>query len=377
MTDTVLFDDAERLNRIRLIRTENVGPMTFRQLIARFRTATAALEALPTLAKRGGRGRRLVVPPLSAAEQELEALDRLGGQAIFMGETAYPSLLEKIDDAPPFLSLLGHPTILNKPIVGIVGSRNASTQGKRLARDFAHALGRAGFIIASGLANGIDAAAHTGALETGTIASVAGGIDVIYPRENTNLYHDIATQGAVVAEQPVGTVGKARHFPRRNRIISGLSRGVLVVEATQRSGSLITARLAAEQGREVFAIPGSPLDPRARGGNDLIRKGAALVESPDELLQLISDLPEPYLSEPDQTSFKFAPPKDPRDEILIGAHDAILLALTPTPVLLDDLIVDLQLSPNVASIAILELELAGKIERHAGNRISRLYDSDS
>lgn len=377
MTTHPQFDEAERLNRLRLIRTENVGPMTFRQLIARFKSATAALEALPTLARRGGRGRRLVIPPLAEAQRELEALDELGGRPIFLGEAEYPPLLAMTEDAPPVLNLLGHGQILHRPTIGIVGSRNASTQGKRIAMDFARGLGQAGYVVASGLAMGIDAAAHGGALETGTIAAVAGGVDVIYPRENAGLYRDIAARGAILAEQPVGTVGKARHFPRRNRIISGLSKAVLVVEATQRSGSLITARLAAEQGREVYAIPGSPLDPRARGANDLIRNGAALVETPEEMIRLLNDLPEPHLATPDQYSFDMAPPSDPKEEILLRAREAILHALTPTPVLLDDLIVDLQLTPNVASIAILELELAGKIERHAGNRISRLFDNDS
>lgn len=364
--------DAERVARLRLIRSENVGPITFRQLLIRYRSAEAALEALPSLAARGGRGRRLRIASLADAQRELEALEAVGGTMLHLGQKDYPTLLAATEDAPPVLSVLGHPHLVLEQVVGIVGSRSASTNGKRLASQFAKALGEAGYVVASGLARGIDAAAHQGSLDTGTVAVVAGGVDVIYPRENTDLYHDIVSRGAVVAELPMGTVGQARHFPRRNRVISGLARGVLVVEATQRSGSLITARLAADQGREVYAIPGSPLDPRARGGNDLIRKGANLIETPSELIRLLEDLPMPSLDAPPPHAFSGAPPSDPDERDLAAARSRIGEALAPTPVEIDSLIADTGLPPALVAMVLLELELAGEVERLPGGRVARL-----
>lgn len=363
----------ERLNRLRLIRSENVGPITFRHLMARHATATEALKALPALAKRGGRSRRLRVASSADAQAELDALAALGGSMLHIGAKDYPAPLAMTDDAPPVLSVLGHSDLASKDVVAIVGSRKASTNGKRLAHRFAQALGEAGFVVASGMARGLDAAAHEGALETGTIAVVAGGVDVIYPRENTDLYNRIVSRGAVVAEQPIGTIGQARHFPRRNRIISGLARAVLIVEATLDSGSLITARLAGDQGREVMAIPGSPLDPRARGANDLIRKGAVLIETPVEMIRHLREMPIPELKTAASSDYREAPNgAAPEDTALSQARAALTEALSPTPVAIDDLVSDLDLSPSLVLGIILELELAGLAERHQGSRVSLL-----
>jgi len=267
------LDRAERAAWLRLIRIENVGPVTFRHLLRRYGTAAKALGALPDLARRGGRRRPVVIPPAAEIAAELDAIDSLGARAIALCEPEYPPSLRAIEDAPPLLLCLGHVHLLRKPAVAIVGARNASANGRRLAERIASDLATQGLVVVSGLARGIDAAAHGGALEGGTIAVMAGGPDVFYPEENVGLYREIDERGAIVGEMPPGTVPQARHFPRRNRLVSGLALGTLVVEAAPRSGSLITARLALEQGREVMAVPGSPLDPRARGCNDLLRQG--------------------------------------------------------------------------------------------------------
>jgi DNA processing protein len=366
------LSQAERLARLRLYRSENVGPITFRQLMARFQTGEAALDALPGLAKRGGRRRVLKICPRAEAERELDALDAAGGWMVHRGEAGFPPLLAAVEDAPPLLSGLGHATLLTRPAAALVGARECSLNGRRLAERFAAALAEAGFAVVSGMAKGIDAAAHKGALEGGTIAALAGGVDVIYPRENAGLYHEIKSRGALVSEMPFGLVGQARHFPRRNRIISGLSLGVLVVEARQRSGSLITARLAGEHGREVFALPGSPLDARARGPNDLIRKGAALVESPEEMIAYLRDLPGPGAIEAPSDGFGDAPLLPPGDERLEPARALIAQALNPTPVAIDDLVRDLDLSVSIVLTVLLEMELAGTVQRQPGNRVSTL-----
>jgi DNA processing protein len=277
-TDTRELSSAERLAWLRLIRSENIGPVNFRRLLARFGTAEAAIAALPDLVRRGGRSRPIKLYPREAAESELSALETLGGRLIAVIEPDYPPALAALEDAPPVISALGDLGLLQRKSVAVVGARNASANGRRLARDLAAGLGTAGFVVTSGMARGIDAAAHVGALETGTVAVVAGGLDVVYPPENEALYGEILARGLLVSEMPPATVPQAGHFPRRNRLISGMSLGVLVVEAARRSGSLITARYALEQGREVLAVPGSPLDPRARGCNDLLRQGAVLVE---------------------------------------------------------------------------------------------------
>ena len=263
--------DTDRLDWLRLIRTPSVGPRLFIDLIERFGSPTTAIDALPEIARRAKGKRRLAAPPIADIEAELAHLQVTGGRMIALCEPEYPEPLAAIADPPPVLFVRGDTALLHRPILAIVGARNASSNGRRFAEEIARDLGEAGYVVVSGLARGVDGAAHRGALHTGTIAAVAGGIDVVYPPEHEDLQRQIAETGAVVSEQPVGTQPTARHFPARNRLISGLSAGVLVVEAAQKSGSLITARLALEQGREVFAVPGSPRDPRCRGTNDLIR----------------------------------------------------------------------------------------------------------
>jgi DNA processing protein len=364
---------AERLDWLRLIRSENVGPVTFRHLLRRFGSAAAALAALPDLAKRGGRAQPLKVHPRAAAEREIAELERLGGRMIGFLEPDFPDPLAAIDDSPPILTLLGQGQVLRRPTVAIVGARNASANGRLIAATLAREIGAAGYSIASGLARGIDSAAHDAALETGTIAVVAGGIDVIYPPENEGLYRSIAERGAVIAEMAVGTVPQARHFPRRNRLISGLSLGVIVVEAALRSGSLITARFALEQGREVFAVPGSPLDPRSAGANGLIREGAMLVESAADVLAALS-AQKPPLSARDELKFTAAPAADPGEREVAAARPALLELLSPEPVAVDELLRACPFSPAAVQTALLELELAGRLARHPGNRVSLLAE---
>jgi DNA processing protein len=363
---------SERLDWLRLARSENIGPVTFYQLLGRFGSARAALEALPDIARRGGRQKPLEIYPKAAAEREFARLGALGAKLVGWGEPDYPVALAAIDDAPPLISLRGRIPLLDKPAIAIVGARNASASGRRFARDLALQLGQHGFLVVSGMARGIDAAAHEGALPTGTAAVLAGGIDSIYPEENRDLTDAVAERGVLIAEMPVGTQPKARHFPRRNRIISGCSRGVIVVEAAFRSGSLTTARLALEQGREVFAVPGSPLDPRCRGTNDLIRRGATLLESVEDVL---NTLPAPA-NRPlrDQTSAVFAAkiPAPADDSDLDQARRTILSLLSPTPVSVDELVRQCQLSPPVVVTVLLELELAGQIDRQAGNQVCLL-----
>jgi DNA processing protein len=253
-------------------------------MLRRFGSARVALDMVPQLARRGERSRTVVPVTRAAAEAELAALHRAGARLVCWGEPLYPSGLAAIEDAPPILSVLGRVELLDQPMVAVVGARNASANGRRFSRDLAASLGQREIVVVSGLARGIDAAAHLGALETGSIAVVAGGVDVVYPQENCGLHDALARDGAIVAELPLGTEPQARHFPRRNRIISGMALGVVVVEAAARSGSLITARYALEQGRDVFAVPGSPLDPRCRGSNDLLRHGATLTETAEDVL---------------------------------------------------------------------------------------------
>jgi DNA processing protein len=367
------LNPSERLDWLRLIRTENVGPVTFFQLLRRFGSAAAALEALPALANRGGRRAKLALFPRAAAERELAGLDKAGASLLAWGEPDYPPALAAIDDAPPLLAVRGNAALLGRRAIAVVGARNASANGRRLARDLASELGRHRLAVASGLARGIDAAAHLGALPTGTIAVLAGGIDIVYPPENQELYEAIVAQGAVVAEPALGTVPQARHFPRRNRIISGLSLGIVVVEAAARSGSLITARFALDQGREVFAVPGSPLDPRCRGTNDLIRNGATLTESVDDVLaQLPAGIAGPaghFVAAPATPSWAPAPPAG-GGEARDSAQAQIVERLGPTPVAVDELVRQCHVSPATVVTILLELELAGRLERHPGNQVS-------
>ena len=367
------LSDEERIAWLRLIRSANVGPGTFFRLLNRFGTAARALDALPHLARRGGRAAGLRIAAAVEAERELAAARRAGAVAIAWGEPAYPPLLAHIHDPPPILYATGRLDLMAKKTIGVVGARNASVNGRRFARKIATDLGAGGLMVASGLARGIDAAAHEGALATGTAAVLGGGVDVVYPAENRGLHERIAAEGVLLSEAPPGTTPQARHFPRRNRIISGMARGVVVVEASPRSGSLITARLALDQGRQVFAVPGSAMDPRARGTNDLIRQGATLTESADDVFAVLSDRRSP--ATPEIFVEKQSVENQTADEENTDAARAqILEALGPAPTTVDELIRVCHFSLPVVSTVLLELELAGRLERHPGSRVSLLMD---
>lgn len=367
---------SERLAWLRLSRSENVGPITFRELLRRYGSATEALAALPDLARRGGRRRPLRIAPKADAEREIERAEAVGARWIAIVEPDYPAALAAVDDAPPLISALGHAHLMRREGIAIVGARNASAAGMRLAHDMAGDLGRGGLVVVSGLARGIDAAAHAGALATGTVAVLGGGIDVIYPAENEKLYREIAEAGLLVSETPIGTAPQARHFPRRNRIIAGMSLGVLVVEAALRSGSLITARLALEYGRDVFAVPGSPLDPRARGTNKLLREGAALTESAADVLDSLRGAIGPKAGEPDGGWLET--PAEPRadDSEIAAARETIVQLLGATPTDVDELARLAGVALPAILAALLELELAGAIERHPGHKVSLTFNKD-
>lgn len=364
---------AEKLDWLRLIRSENVGPITFYRLLERFGSAAAALDALPDLAKQGGRKGKLRIPSKSACEKEWAAIDRAGGHLIAWGEPDYPPLLSHVEDAPPLLIVLGHPHLLRKKSIAVVGARNASLNGQRLAEGMARDLGRFGFLVVSGLARGVDTAAHKGAIASGTLAVLGGGADVIYPKENAALYDRMRAEGALVSEVPLGTQPQARHFPRRNRIISGLSRGIVVIEAGLKSGSLITARLAAEQGREVFAVPGSPTDPRSKGANKLIRDGAQLTESVDDIINILSTLPD-TLQERKAPAYQTITPEPIPSNVVDEARKSMLQLLGPAPVTVDELVRSGQFSHAVVSLVLLELELAGRLDRHPGGAVSLIME---
>ena len=364
MAEVLSAGRAEQIARLRLIRSENVGPVTFRQLITRFGNGRAALDALPDLARRGGRP-SLRIATLAEAETEMAKVERFGGRMLFWGLAPYPRLLAEIDGAPPVIAVRGQVPLLDRPAIAMVGARNASAAAVRFARGLAADLAAEGVVVVSGLARGIDAAAHTGALDSGTIAVIAGGLDVVYPPENAELHERIFAQGLVIAEQPMGVEPQARHFPRRNRIISGVSLGVVIVEAAPKSGSLITARLAGDQGREVMAVPGSPLDPRAQGCNLLIREGATLVQSAADVLESIRPI-APHAASP-AGHFRDGP-------VALDADDAdravIVELLSPVPVPVDELIRQSGLPAATVQTVRLELARAGRLERHAGGRVS-------
>jgi DNA processing protein len=359
---------AEKRGWLRLARTENVGPVTFRQLLRRFGNARDALDALPDLARRGGTKRAPLPPSPEIIDDEIAEIERKNGHFIALCEPEYPEALAAIEDAPPVIAVLGKTEILNKGSIGIVGARNASLNGRKMAERLARDLGHEGLVIASGLARGIDTAAHQASLETGTVAVLAGGADVVYPEENRTLYEKIiAGGGAVVSDQPMGSEPRAQLFPRRNRLISGLSLGVIVVEAAKKSGSLITARLALEQGREVFAVPGSPLDPRANGTNGLLRQGAVLTENAEDVLNHIHSL-----ASRSNGMFGFEEPApdvvDERD--MESARAKILENLSPSPVSVDELIRHCEMPPAPVLTILLELELAGRLERQPGHKVA-------
>ena len=396
------LSDAGRLACLRLIRSENVGPVTFRELINHYGGAEQALQALPELARKAGRGRPISICPKARAEAELEAALRIGCVPLFTIEPGYPSALAHVAVPPPLLYAKGRLELLRQTMVAIVGSRNGSAAGSRMTRMLAARLGAEGYVVTSGLARGIDSAAHEASLETGTVAVLAGGLDFIYPPENASLQARIAEQGCLVTEMPPGYQPRAQDFPRRNRIISGMALGVIVVEAARRSGSLITARMAAEQGREVMAVPGHPLDPRAEGPLGLIRDGATMITSPEEALAVLDPMRgQPYRHAPPGVGESRAAPlirtaEEASDQASHAAHrarspddlvgrpgaasepaephpdpaDAVLAVLGPAPATLDEIARAAGLPAHVAKIALLELALAGRIEQHGGQLVS-------
>ena len=368
------LSEAERLASLRLARTTNVGPVTFAGLLARFGSAEAALDAIPNLARRGGARGELKIPNIAEAKRELADVAKVGGRLLFSTEAEFPAGLKALEAPPPVLTVLGHASLFDREMVAIVGARNASALGRKLAAKIAADLGGAGLLVVSGMARGIDAAAHEGALATGTVAVLAGGVDIVYPPENQALYERLREEGAIVSEMPLGQAPQARHFPRRNRIISGLARGVAIIEAAEGSGSLITANYALEQGREIFAVPGSPLDPRAKGTNRLIREGAMLTESAEDVLSVLRPILGGAFAEPrdnegpaGSSGLDSARVETEADEI----RGRIEELLGPAPVEVDELVRQTGASPAAVLTVILELELAGRLSRHPGGRVSQ------
>jgi len=353
-----------RIARLRLIRTPTIGPVTYRQLLARFGSAERAIEALPDLAARGG-GKPPRIAETGAVEREIARVEKLGARYLFIDDMDYPPLLAELDNAPAVVTIKGDTALFARTSVAMVGARNASAAACRFARGLAVELGREGVVIVSGLARGLDTAAHQGSLATGTIGVIASGIDIAFPPENRALQDQVAEQGLLIAEQPPGSEPLARNFPHRNRVIAGLATGTVVVEAAPRSGSLITARLAAEAGRDVMAVPGSPLEPRAQGCNLLIREGATLVQSAADILETIRPI-DPRMVRAPSSPFDGRPGGEPDD----ADRRALTGLLGPVPVAIDELIRQSGLPPATVALVLLELELAGRIERHAGARVS-------
>lgn len=351
------------IDRIRLSRSPGIGPITFRQLVQRFGGATEAIAALPYLARRGG-GSEPRLASRDEAEQELARVEKLGARYLVVGQGLYPRLLAQMEDAPPLLIAKGDVKLLDRPAVAMVGARNASAAACRFARGLAHDLGREGLVVVSGLARGIDAAAHDGAMDSGTIGCAAGGVDIFYPPENEARQRRMYEVGLVVSERPPGLEPRARDFPRRNRIIAGLSSGTVVVEAAPRSGSLITARLAGEAGREVMAVPGSPLDPRAQGCNQLIRDGATLIQDARDVLEALRPSSVPRVAEPPE---QFAAASTEPGE---SQRSSVIDLLGPVAVGVDELVRQSGASPADVQLVLLELDLAGRLDRHAGGRVS-------
>tara|TARA_R110002110_G_scaffold40211_15_gene128804 strand:+ start:783 stop:1943 length:1161 start_codon:yes stop_codon:yes gene_type:complete len=364
----------EQFARLRLLRSRRVGITTYKRLLTEYGTAQNALAALPQVARAAG------VPayqtcPEGVIHAELHAARAVGARLLMLGEAPYPALLAELDDAPPFLWMIGDASLLSRPMISLVGARNASSLGTRMARGLARDLGAAGYVVASGLARGVDAAAHIGALDSGTIAVQAGGVDVIYPAENAELARDIATRGLRLSEQPMGLQPMARHFPSRNRIISGLSRATIVVEAAAKSGSLITARDALDQGRDVLVVPGHPLDARAAGCNMLIREGATLVRSAADVIEALAE--ETPRATPPRTAPAARPrakPPERRRSLRETAtlHLQILSRLGPSPVAEDQLIRDLKAAPAEVAPALVDLELEGQIARRPGGLLTKV-----
>lgn len=401
----IVLTDRQRLDWLRLIRSESVGPRTFRSLMNRFGGAAAALDALPDLARQAGRTLRIATT--AEAEREIEGLRRLGGRLIALGEAPYPRPLQAIDTAPPLIAVLGQAKVLLRPCVALVGSRNASAAGMKFTARLARDLGEAGFIVVSGLARGIDTSAHEASTTTGTVAVLAGGLDQVYPPQNIPLLNRLLEQGAAISEMQLGLAPRGRDFPRRNRLVSGLSLGTVVVEAARKSGSLITARFANEQGRLVFAVPGSPLDPRAEGGNHLIREGATLCSDAAHIIEALTPLldsdlgflppppalrdgigesttqalwdeldlpgiePAPAAAVPEPDRVFAAVPGSPADDS-VDMRRIVLQLLGSTPISVDDLVRASGRPAREISRTVLDLELDGLIQQHPGGTLTRV-----
>lgn len=357
---------AEKRDWLRLSRTTRVGPVAFRDLLARYKTAAAAINALPNIIRR----KDAITPSVEEIEVEMAQSEQLGINILAACEPDYPAYLRAVDPAPPLICVRGRKDILHKPCLAIVGSRNASAIGQRFARQIANELGHAGYTIISGLARGIDASAHAGSLETGTAAVLGGGVDHVYPRQNAELYEAMREQGALISESPLGYRATARDFPRRNRIISGLSMGVIVIEAAERSGTLITARYAMEQNREVMAAPGSPLDPRTKGCNRLIQQGAALIENTEDIINCLQNIRPPHVMEPgegyDQPEFDW----EGAQQDITSASKVILGLLSPTPTPRDEIIRQSGYTVAIATAALLEMELNGDVMVEPDGRVA-------
>jgi DNA processing protein len=353
------------VSELRLIRTPGIGPIAYRQLLARFGGAAAALDAIPDLARRGG-GKPPDLFPERLAHREIAAVERLRGSYMLLGRDPYPEVLAELQGAPPLITFLGDPALLRRPMVALVGARNASAAACRFARQLAFDLGQEGVTIVSGLARGVDSAAHDGSIETGTIAVIAGGLDVAYPPENEARQRAIAERGLLIAEMPPGTEPHARHFPYRNRIIAGLASGTVVIEAALRSGSLITARLAADAGRDVMAVPGSPLDARAQGCNQLIRDGAILIQSAADVLDMLRPIDGRVASPRSDYAGMPGLPADAADEV----RAAVEGLLGPSPVPVDEIVRLSGAGAGAVQLVLLELDLTGRLDRHAGGMIS-------
>lgn len=371
----IRLTERQRLSWLRLIRSDNVGPATFRELINNCGSAERAIEMLPELSRRGGSKRTIRVASVQEAEIELEQLEKFGARLIGIGEPEYPRNLRQIEGAPPLLTVKGNLELTNPPSVGIVGSRNASITGSKFATGLALEIGRSGYTVISGLARGIDAAAHHASMSTGTIAAMAGGIDKPYPPENLSLYRDICDgQGLAITEMKFGWKPIARDFPRRNRLIAGVSLGLIVVEAAKRSGSLISARRAADFGRLVFAVPGSPLDPRAGGTNELLKEGAILTTNAQDVLQALAPVSQidigtqTTIEETDEDYQPLEPPDD-------NARAVIINAMGATPVEIDDIIRHTQYPAQTVYLILLELDLAGRLQRHSGGLVSFIIET--
>ncbi len=367
----LVLPNETRLAWLQLIRSDNVGPASFRMLINRFGGAEAALEALPDLAARGG-AKSVVVASRESVEIELDRAQRLGARFVCLGEPDYPSLLRQSDQAPPVLAIMGAAEPLSRPAVAIVGARNASLSGIKLTKQFAGDLARNGYVVVSGLARGIDAAAHEASIETGTIGVFAGGLDRPYPPENRPLMRRIVDEGGcLVSEMPFGWEPRARDFPRRNRIVAGLAMGLLVMEAATRSGSLISARMAGEMGRLVFAVPGSPLDPRAAGTNQLLKDGAILTTEAADVISALLPLDERMMP---AEGLMFEPEGiRAGDEPAEGERERILETLGTTPIEIDDIIAHTGCRPGAVQLVLLERDLAGRLERHSHGRVSLVF----